>query len=314
MKIFVLAFLLAVGCGGCGTEKKKEEKKADLSELLPIIEERKAFYLAQSLQKKDGYGWDINSKCDGLLFNSLWAVAGAPINIEMARDSSGKWYRHASQSCYKEGGATSEISRDMILGLLLYIWEYKRLDIIQALIKYGEAHNWRMGEGDKTKTGIRVNLKATIFELQYRLGGGDSLHRAWPQAWDKPVPFSLAAMKPGYETHLQILHIYIRGLITERISVREYDLLKHYTNREPRNALYSAVFHLFTDSNMLGPVNLLLDTSLFPASHLPTNLQYCTEYLFQRDQYSDSWRSCPIQKSHTGIDWLFAFSVIMKGV
>jgi len=210
MRIFLLALFLAVGCG-YGSEKKKEEKKADLSDLLPMVRQQQSTYLGLSLEKTDEYGWDVNSKCDGLLFNSLWAIAGAPVDIEKARDSEGKWYRHASQSCYEDGGATSEISRDMILGLLLYVWEYKRLDILQSLIKYGESHNWRMGEGDKTKTGIRLNLKATIYELQYRLGGGDSYHRHWPQSWDEPVPFSLAIMNPGYQTHLQVLHIYLRA-------------------------------------------------------------------------------------------------------
>jgi len=308
VRLFFLIFLLAfLGCGDKREDKKPN--KPNPPTLLQKLNSKYDLYREASAGHRDSHNWISNIKCDGLLFNSLWSIAGISVDIMQARDETGRWFRHASRECFDLGQSGSSISRDMLIGLLHWIWVNERLDVIDDLIAYGEDNNWIMGEGDPTRIDVRPGLMATFYELRFQLGGENSYKRRIPQAWQKPTPFFLAVMEKGYRTHIHILHIFLRALITNNVNERELEILKYYHEREPLNALYFAVYKRFSDGDMTGPIELLVDDTYFPNDRLPTSAEYCTDYPFQRDQYK--WRSCPEEKKvHSAVGWLYSYVVI----
>ena len=138
-------------CSSC-VDHNVKHKAIFLSHSNKMLLKKQRLYLNLSVQKKDSFGWISDSKCDGLLFNSLYSLSGGIVNLEKASGRPGGWFRHPSKNCYKTKGSASTISRDMLLGLFLWIWKNKRLDLIESIIHFGEANrdslgNWTMGHG-----------------------------------------------------------------------------------------------------------------------------------------------------------------------
>lgn len=152
----------------------------------------------------DRYGFIESDKCDALLFTGLLGAAGRRSMILAARDKNGAWHRRPlDRPCYPQFSKSS-ISRDMLLGLLWYIWRNKSLDIANDLWDYGVKHNWIMGEGYPSRIYFTPGLQATLAEIIYRLGGKDHWYiRNLPQVW--------VGSMTGYRAHLEILHIMLRG-------------------------------------------------------------------------------------------------------
>lgn len=296
LKIFFLSFII-MACG------PKKEPKADVTK--PTCEEqikaKATFYLDHA--NLDSFGWVKDTKCDGLLFNSLYSISGGKPNILLAQDGD-VWLRHPAKDCYP-GGSGSSISRDMFMGLFLWIWHNKRLDVVQSIIDYGENHNWVMGEGDSFAIGIRPQLQATVYELRYRLGGADHGKRQIPQ-----IRFELT----GYQDHLQMLDILLRALVVGGISDMDLKAAKSSSEREPNNALFSAIYHRYADGDFTQAIKVLLDERLFPVGRMPSSGDRCEMYLWQRDESAD-WQPCKDSgKIFSGIDFLFAKAVILNEI
>lgn len=271
-------------------------------------------YLQESQEYKDSYGWNSRVKCDGLLFNCLWAVAGANIDIMSAREPDGKWHRHPAFDCYQKGQSKSEISRDMFDGLFLWILKFKRSDVIIDLIRYGEKNDWIMGHGDISRTYFTPSMQATAYEIRYFLTGKSSWKRKIPRDWYRPIPFCIPASITGFQRHLQILHIYTNSLL-RKPSEREIELLNYHVKVQPLNALYDAILHSMTDNDFASSYYMLMNTVMFPNDSLPTTHNYDSDYLWQRDDSSNDWKPndrIPVREL-PGIDWLFAASIILGG-
>jgi hypothetical protein len=272
-------------------------------------------YLSESQSHRDSYAWKDRIKCDGLLFNCLWSIAGACVPILSARDGNGKWHRHPSFECYRLGQSGSEISRDMFDGVHLWSIVNRRGDVIEDLIAFGMKHNWIMGEGDISRTYFTPSMQATLYEIRYRLTGKTSWKRYIPRDWYRPIPFSIPASITGYQRHLQVLHIFCNCLM-RNATEREIELLNYHRKSQDKNALYSAIYHLVTDKDFYEPICLLMDETRFPNDKLPTSLNYDSDYLWQRDQTSKDWqpRRDQIEFVLPAIDWLFAASITKEGL
>jgi hypothetical protein len=184
---------------------------------------------------------------------------------------------------------------------------------------YVDSHEGRMGDGDPFRTDLRPGLAAT-FHAIINLSAGVPL----PPKIENPDPevpvdqqtqltggINDLVVAKGYEAELSVSHILLRGLIYKGVSDFELKLLKAQVDREPRNAFYQAVYHKFTDGDQAAALAILFDESLFPADRLPTTEQYCTDYLWQRDNSPQDWAPCPEKNEvHSGTDFLFATAVI----
>lgn len=277
------------------------------------LEDKFKFYI--SSQKLDTNGWITDTKCDGLLFNSLNAVAGASVDIASAQDkSTGQWFRHPLKDCYpKESGST--ISRDMLIGLAIWIWHTKNLESLNKLIQYGNAHkdssgDWIMGE--EVEGGHSVALNLAFRELL--LAMKDSLEgKALSNLSDE-----ILTIVEGFEAHLQVLHFYLQGRMFNGINETQLSLITLYFERDPKNALFAYLYHLYVDGDMTDAVQILLTTKYFPNPRLPASEDRCEFYLWQRSStkngwQSDDWLPCAEKKlTHSGVDFLFVASRLLE--
>lgn len=256
--------------------------------------------------------------CDWLLFQSLRDSAMKRTGlVEGAESDPGRWFRTPAKDCLPAGHSESDISRDMLLGLAVYLWQMGDEANAQEVVDYAEAHNGVMGEGDFFRSDIREPLLTTFQAITLRIK--DSAVPL-PPATENPDPnapsganltgdLDATLLLTDYRAHLAVLHIYLRGLVYGGISDFDLLMLRKQVERAPRNAFFQTVFHKFSDGDMGPALAVLLDESLFPAESLPTNVNYCTPYLWERDD-NYNWQPCDTPKTHTGADWIFVAEII----
>lgn len=254
------------------------------------------------------------SDCDWLLFQSLTdAALNVTGNVEAAEGEPGRWFRTPGHDCLPTGRSKSDISRDMLLGLSLYLWQTDGRQDMQDVVDYADAHEGVMGQGELSRTQILLTLYHTYKAMLARVG-----HIPLPPKIDNPnidadvQSLAEMALLTGFEAHLTVLHIFLRGLVYGELSQLELEILSSQAERQPRNAFYQAVYHKFLDGDQTAAVAALMDETLFPKESLPTADNYCTPWLWQRDDGED-WQPCPDAPAHTGGDWIFAAEIIRNG-
>jgi hypothetical protein len=101
------------------------------------------------------------------------------------------------------------------------------------------------------------------------------------------------------------------GLMYGGLSDVEMVIVKDQAKRQPRNALYQAILHKFTDGDQTLALATLMDKTLFPEEHLPTSAERSSSYLWERDQETADWQpGTGAEETFTGTDFLFAFAVL----
>lgn len=298
VKVFTLAILALSAC-------QREHEPNDPVNPLAAADKKAAVYLSLAGESKDAHGF-VHSKCDGLLFTALHVVGGGQADIMQAQGKPGQWFRHAEHDCYDleqagQPGSKSDISQDMILGLLWWAWETGNLNVVEDLIAYGVEHNWVMGRGDPFRTVLRPNMIWLLYSVKNALAGTDDV----PTVPKEEEALGLA----DFGDHLEVLRLLLLAHVAGAASEAEMNIFKAHAERQPRNALFQAAYHLYTDGDQSAAGAVLDDPALFPADRLPAVSDRCEEYLWQRDE-SDNWAPCPASvKPHSGTDLLFALKV-----
>lgn len=286
---------------GCSRTEKPIETKDDIQKL----QEKRDLYLELMNQQKDDFGF-VGPKCDGLLFNSLARYSGAYINVFNAEESPGRWRRHPDfTDCKPFQGSKSTISRDMFRGLFLVLLSEKRVDAMERIKSYGQANDWAMGEAEDAAS------------YWGRVWWPPTLRHQLDRMIDKTRQNLSQASKQGFEGHLEVLSIFTEYLINGAISELEVRILEEYARNNPKNGLYQAIFHKFTDGDQSKAVELLMDERLFPSDRLPTDRDRFAHYLWERDDGPD-YQPCNEQGSsricnnttHSGIDLVFAVRML----
>lgn len=308
-------FIILMMIVGCGPFKKHNEPQDPLTLKREAIISKLERYINLEKDITDNYGFV--DRGDGILFSCLKYVAGGEVNWQAAEKEPGRWERHPELSYQKPdpdltNDSNSRFSKDMEVGLQWCFWHARDLSATTRHIEYLEAKNWDLCGG---KSGaltyedwlgrclLNSNGKANLYEVGYQLGGDENWRQNVPQIWN---PFA-----ENYSAHLVVLTILRRGIMLGGIDDLQLRFLKEKAEKNPRNALYVASYHLFLDGDMEAAADILLDETLFPAESLPTTANYCTHYLFQKEQESDNWEPCPErdEKWH-GVDFMFAAWVI----
>lgn len=250
--------------------------------------------LYKSLHK----GWAHGGGCDSLGFTALSKLAGGAqdVTITDAESSSepGRWYRNASQTCYDLDQSASDISKDMFAMLLPYLYSIGDIKNLEEIYAYGKSTGWVMGRGPMSRTVITPPM---IYMLQIMIGNLDS----------KSLEMTTTA-KAGYEKHLDAISWYSQTLYKKEMDLTDYEQLRKYTEEQPRNALFQALYHKYKDGNQSAAIAILMDESLFPSDRLPTAKDRCEEYLWQRDENTAAkdWQPCDKDIVFDGVDFLFA--------
>lgn len=297
---YLIPILLTLAA--CVNPFKKDNEPKDPMVMKEQVMDKDKLY--RSLTTGDQYGFTHLG--DGLLFACLKHAAGIEVNWHAAEMEPGRYERHPDLQF--PGDSSSTMSKDHALGLLYCIWKDQDDDSLSRFIHYLEGNGWDLCGGRENASSesvwaarckVSLTLKATMYEMRFRLGGGDHPARIIPQVWD---PWS-----EDFETHLRVLHTILRGEMMGGINDLQVDFLWAKARDNPRNALYQAAYHRFMDGDQSYAYAALLDESLWPADKLPNGENFCSEYLYQRDEGSGEWQTCPDHKDPwPAIDWIFA--------
>ncbi len=291
MRVF-LAALLLMSCGLFEPEDK-QAKEPTVWDCLEKVQPVRDTYMQLLPTIADSEGWYETTECDALLFNSLVAAGGVDINIPLARDVSGKWFRRPAKDCFATGHSQSEISRDMYIGLIFWAFLNERVDILEGIYQYGSANGWIMGEGAISRTLMTPGLQATLADAIFALGGADHEERKYPQAW--------YCCNTNFAAHLDVLHILLRGYINGGISDTMASVLAEQYNRDINNPLFAFAWAKYHTGDYTIALQLLDNDALWPKDRLPTSDNYCDSWPMQRDPNTDDWAPCPEEgKTHTG--------------
>lgn len=298
----LLVIYLTVACGS----KKPDVSSHGTTTSIEDLERETAYYHQFIRSELDEYGFvSKHSHCDSLLFTSLYQASGGAVTIERAiNPRTGLFERHPAFDCTE-----STISKDMYIGLLVDLWQTKNLGAVKEIIKQGEKRGWVMGEGPAGKVVMTPMLMATLYEVRYRLGGGDSLQRHLYSDTFEGQNLS------GFEAHLQVQHILLRGSLVGGLSDAQLKLLKFHAERQPRNGLFQAAYHKYTDGDQTEALRRWFE--FCPTGHLPTTAERCDHYLWQRDDKPSDWAACPRapepEETYPGVDCL-VLSALIRGV
>lgn len=283
-----MRWLLFILISGCGYFKHDKSPVAVAVDPLDAARAKAAVYLQHADEAKDKDGF-IHLGCDSVMFTALYVAAGGSANVTAAEGEPGQWFRTPAHDCYDQAEAASDISEDMLLGLMTWFWQTHNVSEAQKMLDYARANSYIMGRGDLTRTIMRPPLASTLKAIL-----GAETHEA---------------ALTGYEAHLQVLHTLLDSSILGASSAG-IATLKSQAERQPRNALFQAAYHLYTDGDQTAAGLILADDGLWPPDRLPTEKDRCEEYLFQRDDDPRDWSPCDQgQGPHSGTDLIFTLMV-----
>jgi len=323
-KLPIILISLLLACSS-GTSNKKEttvdepvintNSNTSSSVIVPnksIVEqlkEKRDLYLSLIPEIQDDDGFMEPNDCDTLLWNGLLGASGVSgIDIKASRNENGQWFRRPSKDCYSKDEAGSTISRDMIMGLLWYVWKNKELKLAEELYKYGSDNLWSMGEGNEEDGLDRYVMSplliGTLSLIIEKLGGESHLYSYTPEIWNTD--------HLGYRAHLTVIHILLRADVQGEIEDSEIDDLKKLLDKDPKNPLFQAAYHLYTDGNQTKAiVELLENTSIWPKDRLPTNQDRCERWPVQREYTDKVFNPCDEEKLFAGGGLLFIYQLIL---
>ncbi len=286
---------------------------------LLYLSDKYARYLSWSEQGLDEHGWTRDTKCDGLLMNSIYSLSGGPADIPQATWGDGRWERHWLKNCYPNG-SKSTISRDMMAGLLLWLQARQRVDLIEQIIAYGEQHSfqgfpliWIVGQGELGRVDQPPSFVSKIYRLREKLTG-------------KPNPYPQMKTQVldkcrSYTCHLTVLEMLFEYRLDGTMTVSAQQYLRALADSHPRNALFNVLYGKLAQSSAhVGrALDTLLDPTLFPEDRLPSNHDRCNDYIFSREEREEdgsvnrNWLPCPNEPRtvFSGTDFLFAAAIAL---
>lgn len=270
LKFLVVIIAIAALSCSCGQGKKEREPEAlkdpRIGDVRKAYDADAAAIDAESDPKTgwaakdcDGFAWEFERRSAEPREDDDAALAAATLEP-------GKYDRRPEHGC------DYTWSRDMAtIGLLPWAWERKRLDVLEAHVKYGEAHAllfggfpaWKMGEplGDGRTVYVPAEI-GIMREMVVELGGPDNkAERIWPDTYPSGLK--------DFEANLQVMDIWLRGSVSEGPDMRAsdgtitktmYDRLQEHAAREPQNPKYQAILGIWT-GNFAKAIDDVLDPS-----------------------------------------------------
>ncbi len=304
MKRLFFAIVLFLACG------RHETRDIELSsDLRGALAAKVALYKSLLPEVQDANGFVATDKCDALLHSALVGVT-VPVALEVAQLEPGRWFRRPLNydECFAAGASRSTISRDMLLGVIWWAWKNGRLDVLEDLRSYGQAHDWIMGEADSVETTVsRTYLtpafRGTLCRTARKMGGADHGDCYIPQVY----PESLT----DFEAHLQVLTILLEAEITGSLGSGAYGALQAQIARQPNNPLFHAALSRFQKGDHANiAASLLLNSPTWPADRLPDSNSACNPWPIMHD-YGTDYEPCPERvERYSGGDLLFTAYVL----
>ncbi len=281
------------------TTVKRQYLRINAEELGKLLEKEKVYKKLNRIHQDDD-GFVHTDRCDSLLLSSLLASRkDYAIDIFSARDYDGYWHRRSTQhpECYPNHSKSS-ISRDMLMGLLVYATFKERIgkDVLSTIQK----QNYVMGIGDPSRIMMMPSLERSFSKL---IGRKNLIANSYQ-------PFN-SSLK-GYAVKLELLHIMCLGKIDGGISEDALKCLKNYSDSTKDNILSLLLSALYSGnySYLLNAINLLQNQKLFPDNRLPTSNDRSVDWYWDVQNPNDVLPDNDEEKEHPGADFLFYMWVL----
>lgn len=258
-----ILFIIAI-ITGCSSH---EPKSALPSSLVGKLQTKYAQWISTLKTESDqATGWPSATDCDGTLWAGEALASGYQLDIHLAEYTDGEIHRRpkVSGECYPAESA-STVSNDMLAGYMWGLWKTKDLDAAERLQAYGEAHNWKMGEGD-ARTILSPVGSARLARLVKALGGPE---KPYAELGDPCLP-----VEDDYEHHLQDLGILLDGQISSGVSSGCLIALKNNSTSYTQDGLFAAAYGVYS-GNMDAALSLLTNDGYICPSYVRGSPSYC---------------------------------------
>ena len=248
--------------------------------------------------------------CDGLLFTSLLVASGFDQKISLAesRQEPGRWFRSADQNCYPSGRSRSSISRDMLLGLSLALWQKSDGASVNRMLLFSQKNKGILGDAIDSQellgaASMSPSLLSLLSEMDFQLNGRNSENRGYFPELGKNLK--------GFETNLLAMRLILKSSLYGGLLKTDSNLIAALKLNQPQNALFQTIYHAFTDGNGNVAADILLDEKIFPSQNLPSTNQRCEPFLWQRDQNSADWLPCPDRvEVFPAVDFFWVYALL----
>jgi len=331
----IRVFLILIGTLGCSSFKNDNEPK-DPPCQSETVATQLALYRPLVTKGLDDHGLAVmkGSIGDSALFSCLARVGGAATFDPAVLFTDGKPIRHPD---INPGISDTPTSRDMVAGILWCLWDLHRkgetdhaIDLVQKMIAFGKGHplthdadvGWLFcTDGDRDLYRIsdeawfgKCFMTPAVIKDIYRVAKMVGVPCDETCQYYTKIGTNLPFDGTGFRRHLAVIATVRNGLVEGAINDNSLKIvLQNAADSQSRNALYQASFHLFSDGDQAAAFAALGDESLFPRDRLPTSSEYCSDYLFQRDQDLNDWVPCGADGAAEGrgIEWIFAASLAL---
>lgn len=295
-----LILVLISACGTIGPKKSASPAQ-------PTLGAKAERYLQLLESHQDSDGFIMTNRCDATLFSGLLSAVKSNVNVTAADKGSNEWHRRPAHDCGPEfGNSRSTISRDMMIGVFYYLWYHKDLHNADLLMNQLIEDNYILkGEGTLGELAMTPAMVNTLALIIKGLGGP---HYKWQLAM--PVVFGNDG---GFIAHLTVWHILLRGEIEGSIRDLDRNILEFHALRDSNNPLFVAAWAKYSTGDFSSAISLLMNEAQWPADHLPTEANHCSEWPIQRDPGAD-WAPCNHDNpaEHTGAELVLIYYLIIK--
>jgi len=186
----------------CGSSPKKDKIIPDRD----LLREKVTLYESLMIDHVDENGFVNVDKCDSLMNTAL---GNDKANLFVAEQEPGKWYRrpYYYPDCYSTGSSRSDISRDMLLGVMYRCVKTDDLQCLKRIWDYGTAHTWSMGEHGSEHSVFSPDHIALLAQAIYKVSNGNNNYTARIFKFPTLIPQS------GYKAQLQAIFMIMREMV-----------------------------------------------------------------------------------------------------
>lgn len=300
--ILLLLLLLLSDCGRHKTSSHEAFTAADL-------QSKSELYLKLVSSHQDEHGFIMTDTCDSTFFSGLLAAAAPQLKIDIsaAQNEQGSWFRRPTHDCGPSmKNSRSTVSRDMMLGVMWYMWRNHELQAAETLFNQLRQNNYILiGEGTAGELTFIPSYMNTLSQIIYRLGG--ARHEV-----ELALPAIISEGDLGFEAHLTVWHILLRGELLGSIPTYNFNILQKYVELNPENPLFQAAYHKYLDGNYSSVLQLLMNSNEWPADKLPTSHNHCDSFPVQREYSDKNWGSCNPEIEHSGAEVPIIYYLILQ--
>ena len=287
--------LLTVAAVAIGCSSHKKDKIITDRELLQA---KYNSYRTMMLTVADSDGFVDTDKCDSLMNTAL---GNETANIFASEVSDGKWLRRPPTypDCYSTKSSASDISRDMLLGVMYRCVANNDLPCLHRLWHYGEVHSWSMGVNGPEHSIFTPDYIALLAQSIYKVSDGSNNYAA------RYFKFPTLIPKIGFEAQLQAIFMIVRGIVYGGDAL-DSNLTNKLAEQNPNNPLMQ-----YVGENYDAATTLLLNS--WPDGRLPTSSDWCADWLLSEAPDGAGRKSCPDQAdTHSGGDLLFVAKLLLE--